>query len=203
MSVPPDGRSGGSSPDAKWGRLPGARPPLGARGPLLWWLITSVLLTVVVLAVVGGPGPLDDPDPGEQRAGFLIDSDQGRSVAGLRLPGDPVGRRPVFPAFDRSLGRDGTIGRVLDDVPPEFAAVLVVPRLPGPGVRAALAGRFRVQADPGGSVGRAVGMPQPKDGGPPIGYALIDDSARVRYATLDPTWIDHGDEIGVVAGPLE
>ncbi len=203
MAIPPDGRAGGPSSDVQWGRLPGARPPLGARGPLLWWLITSVILTVVVLAVVGGPGALDDPDPGDQRAGFLIDGDQGRAVAGLRLPGDPVGARAVFLAFDRSVPRNGTLGRVLDDVPPDFAAVLVVPRLAGPAVRAARAGRFRLQADRGGSVARAVGMPEPKDGGPPVGYALIDDSARVRYATLDPTWTDHGDEIGVVAGPLE
>ncbi len=43
-----------------------------------------------------------------------------------------------------------------------------------------------------------VGLPTPKDGGPPIGYAVIDGRARVRYATLDPRYAEHGFEIEIV-----
>ena len=53
--------------------------------------------------------------------------------------------------------------------------------------------------DPGGELGRAVGMPVPRDGGRPVGYAVIDSSRRVRYATLDPSWPANGFEVGTIS----
>lgn len=183
--------------DAEWGRRRGAEPPLPARAPLMWWGAMAVVLTVVVVAVVGGPGPLDDPNPGKQRPGFLVDADDARVVRGLLLPGDPVGRRPVFLAFDRKVPRPDALRGLLRVVPDRFAAVLAV--APGRAIVAPKQGRFIVVVDTGGRLARAVGLDRPKDGGPPIGYAVIDAGARVRYATLDPTWTEQGFEVAIVA----
>lgn len=32
-------------------------------------------------------------------------------------------------------------------------------------------------------------MPRPVDAGFPVGYAVVDRRARVRYATLDPAYL--------------
>lgn len=45
-------------------------------------------------------------------------------------------------------------------------------------------------------------MPRPRDGGPPIGYALLDRERRVRYATLAPTYAGELAELETVAGGL-
>lgn len=59
--------------DRRWGRMPGARPPLPAWLPLLVWVAGAVVLTAVAVGLVGGPGPLDDPRPERQRPGLLVD----------------------------------------------------------------------------------------------------------------------------------
>lgn len=197
-----DGRTPGQwRSDAEWGRQRGAVPPLSQRAPLLWWLTTSVLLSVVVIVVVGGPGPLDDPSQGDQRPGILLDPDEAPVVGGLEFPGDPVGRQPVFVAFDRSVPPPAELRKVLDAVPRGLAFVLAVPAAE-PAVQRELPGRVGVIADPGGMVARAVQIARPKDGAYPIGYALIDGGARARYATLDPGWTGHLDEVATVAGAV-
>ena len=62
---------------------------------------------------------------------------------------------------------------------------------------------LEVIADPEGRVARELGLPRPKDGGSPIGYALVDRDARVRYATLDPSYTKHAAEIETIAGALQ
>lgn len=158
----------------------------------------AAVLTTVVLVGVPRPGPLDDPAQGEQRTGFLIDRDEARHVPVLALPGDPVGRVPVVVVFDRALPSRRQIARFLDGVPRGFAIVVVSAddRVSSNGPT------FGVAQDPTGAIARAVGMPVPRDGGPPVGYALIDDRANVRYATLDPGYRAHGYELEIVAGAL-
>lgn len=38
-----------------------------------------------------------------------------------------------------------------------------------------------------GHIATAFRMPWPRDGGPPVGYAVVDSHGMVRYRTLDPT----------------
>lgn len=185
--------------DVEWGRVPGAAPPLPAGAPLLAWLVLAAVLTATVVGVVGGPGPLDDPDQGDQRPGLLVDVDEVRLVRGLELPGDPIGRRPVFIAFDRAVPPRAEFSGVLDEVPDRYAAVLVVP---GWVPRAPSVPGGEVIGDPERWIADAVGMSRPKDGGPPIGYAVVDSRARVRYATIDPTWTMHGFEVERVTEPI-
>ncbi len=158
----------------------------------------AVVLTSVVMAGVAVPGPLDDPAQGDQRAGFLVDRDEARSVPGLSLPGDPVGRGPVVVVFDRSLPSRRQLAGFVAAVPSGMALVVVAAdgRVAGSDLRVAVA------ADRGGALARTVGMPRPRDGGPPVGYALIDERSYVRYATLDPGYQDHAFELETVAGAL-
>jgi hypothetical protein len=182
----------GSEDDARWGRLEGAAPPLGRRAPLVWWLAATSVAAVVVIAVVGGPGRLDDAQLGDQRNGFLIDVEDARRVSGLLLPGDPIGRRPVFVGFARAAPLASALEAIRGRLPPGFAAVLVVAE-PG---RAE--GPLRSVEDPRGRIAATVGVDRPRDGGPPIGYAVVDGSALVRYATIDPSWPDQGFEIELI-----
>ncbi len=46
-------------------------------------------------------------------------------------------------------------------------------------------------------------MPTPVDGGYPIGYAVIDAQARVRYTTLDPGYLSHDFAIATMAGAVQ
>ncbi len=182
--------------DRCWGRLSGARPPLPSWAPIAWWASTSAVLSVVIGLVVGQPGPLDDTDEGDQRSGFLFDADEARRVGDLDLPGDPIGRRPVLLVFDREAPDRGDLAEFVSEAPQGMAVVLVLASQPDARRTRQPAG---VIADPGRRLARAVGMPEPKDCGFPVGYALVDRSARVRYATLDPSYTEHGFELDVVA----
>jgi hypothetical protein len=118
---------GQTDDDRGWGRVSGAEPPLSPAAPLLLWLVGAIVLAAVVLGAVRGPGPLDDPDQGDQRPGFLLDVDEARGVAGLDLPGDPVGGMPVLVVFDRSVPSPGRLRSFIRDVRDEVAVVIVVP----------------------------------------------------------------------------
>lgn len=174
------------------------RPPLAPAAPLLFWAAAAAVLAVLVLAVVPGPGALDDPHEGDQRPGFLQDPDEARSVRGLALPGAPAGRWPVVVIFDRRVPGSEELERFTRNVPKAVDVVLVA----ADGKPRSFQGRVRGITGDGGRVARAVGMPTPRDGGPPVGYAVIDAAGRVRYATLDPEYSEHGFEVDIVAGAL-
>ncbi len=185
------------SSDRTWGRLAGARPPLSPRTPLLAFALAAAVLSVVVVAVVRDPGALDDPDPGHQRPGFLID---GPRLEGVALPGRPLGRQPVLLVFDRRLPPADAFAAFLADVPDSVAAVVVVPDRGD--AQASAPPAAHVVVDPAGRLARRVGLRRPKGGGSPVGYALVDRSAQVRYATLDPTYLEHAFEVNTVAEAL-
>ncbi len=172
-------------------------PPLPPAAPLLATAAAAIALSVVVLFVVRDPGPLDNSDEGAQRSGVLIPTGDARRVADLRLPNDPIGRRPVLLIFDRKAPGDG-LARLVAQLPDDAVVVLALPDAPpaaAPIAAAAVVGRSPELA-------AAVGMPSPKEGGPPIGYAVIDEDARLRYRTLDPLYLDHADEITTMLGAV-
>lgn len=182
--------------DRSWGRMPGARPPLRPWIALAWWVATAIALSVVVALVVRGPGPLDDPDPSDQRTGLLVSAGSVTTVPSLALPGDPIRRRAVLVVFDRRVPSLRQFARVTDELPRGVAVVLVVPGATA--LAGALPRRARLLADPGGSVARAVRIHRPLDRGRPVGYAVIDRRVRVRYVTLDRRYLDHGFEIHLI-----
>ncbi len=59
-----------------------------------------------------------------------------------------------------------------------------------------------VLVDPEGRTAAAYGMRVPADGGPPVGYAVVDDRTMVRYRTLDPHPAANSREIMTVLDAL-
>ena len=178
-----------------WGRSPGARPPLAWWSPLALWVASAVTLTLLVAAVIETPAGRDDPDPAEQRAGFLI---SGPEIDSLGL-GLPLGERPVVLVFDRTVPAAERLRRFTQRVEASATTVLVVPSANPSQTEAA---GVRVVGDPRGRIADRVGLREPVDGGSPVGYAVIDAGGRVRYATLDPTYLDHPFEIEVITEGL-
>jgi len=62
-------------------------------------------------------------------------------------------------------------------------------------------GQAAVVVDKGGLAGR-FHMPTPVDGGPPVGYALVDSVGRIRYRTLDPRGAGGLDEVATMLADI-
>lgn len=174
------------------GRTPGRPPPLPSRAPLAWFLTVAAVLTFVVVALVRPPGPLDDPDPAFQRDGLLLDG----PVIPEQVLGIDFGGRPVVLLFLREPPQGDRLGEWTAAVPEPAQVRVVLPAptdvdLPAPAV-----------ADARGRLARVVRMPQPVDGGRPVGYAVVDSDRVVRYATLDPDYLANAFEITTIAGAV-
>lgn len=161
------------------------------RAPLVWFAVLALAVVTVVLALVRPPGPLDQPDPARQRDGVLRD--------GPRLPERVVALRqgrPTVLLFVRRAPAPDALARWTAALPSGVDVRLVVDRpgaedLPVPAV-----------VDPQGRLARAVGMPVPVDGGPPVGYAVVDARRVVRYTTLDPEYLKNAFEVATMAGAV-
>ncbi|MGI8535559.1 MAG: hypothetical protein ACR2K2_03495 [Mycobacteriales bacterium] len=181
--------------DDGWGRVPGLRPPLPARAPLVWFAALALALTAVVVVLVRPPGPLDQSDPAYQRDGLLLDG----PVVPPEVAGVGFGDRPVVLLFDRALPDADALAGWLAGMRQRAAVRLVVPE-PVPRARE-LAG-VPVVADPTGRLAAAVDLPTPVDGGPGIGYAVVDSDRRVRYSTLDPAYLANAFEVATIVGSV-
>ena len=172
-------------------------PPISPWTPVIWLVITGCVLAGVVFWVVPEPGPLDNPDQAEQRSGLLVPAAEAREVSGLQLPGSPIGQRTTVIVFDRSIPDPQRFRDWLAAVPTGTTTVLAVPQ-PSAGDEV-----DNVVTDPRRQIAEAVDMPTPVDGGYPIGYAVIDAEARVRYATLDPGYLSHDFAIATMAAVVQ
>lgn len=160
----------------------------GEAPPLRWWMPAAVigalmaLVIVVVVLLVRPPGPLDDPRPAFQRDGLLREG----AVLDLELDDIELGGRTVVLLFERGrpVGDDWERWRaeVTENgvelvvlTPDDAAHDLLVAALP---------------------------MPVPVDGGPPVGYAVIDPDRQVRYVTLDPQYRVNAFEVDVITGAV-
>ena len=182
--------------DAALGRVPGLLPPLRPTVPLLWLVALLTVLGVVVVALVRPPGPLDQPDLAYQRDGLLD--------AGPRLPEDVAGvrfgGRVLVLLFQRQAPGADDLARWLQQLEPDREVVLVLPAASSSTTRPL---PVPVRVDATGELARAVQLPQPNDGGPGIGYAVIDAQRTVRYSTLDPSWLSDAFEVATIATSVE
>lgn len=169
-------------------RTPGRRPPLPAWAPLAWFAVLAAALTLVVVTLVRPPGPLDQIDPAYQRDGLLLDG----PVVGEDVVGVALGGRPVVLLFEREPPDAERLAEWASAVP-DAAAVTMV--LPEPTTREH---PVPTVVDPLNAIARAVDMPQPVDGGRPVGYAVVDADRVVRYATLDPEYLDNAFEVTTI-----
>ncbi|HUP68453.1 MAG TPA: hypothetical protein VM142_01435 [Acidimicrobiales bacterium] len=160
------------------------------------WLAAAVVLGALLLVARAARTGGDDPDQARQRPGFL---DAGSlpvpapSVAGIPRPGH---RAVVFFARQDEAGE---LCRELAGHPSirgraDVAVVVVA------GVAPPACSGGTVVADSSGAIARAYGLPVPRDGGPPTGYAVVDSAGAVRYRTLDPEVIDQLSEVATIVG---
>lgn len=155
--------------------------PLTGRGLLAMWLLAAVVLGGLLVIAQLFRSPLDDPDPAYQRPGIL-------DLGTLPAPA---------PAITGNIPRHGRSAVVFFDRPGLLPGLCQA--LPGTGLAAtadlvivtpaerAGCGAVPVVVDPYVGLAEAYGMPLPSDGGPPVGYAVVDGQGRIRYRTLDPT----------------
>ena len=166
--------------DTDWGRLPGALPPLRWWIPAVVAVVGALVLAFVVVLVVRPPGPMDDPAAADQRDGLLLD--------GPRLPpvadGVEFGGRPVVVLFERNQPTGPAFEQWRTTVSDDGVDLVV-----------------RVSPQ-GEELAELIGMPTPVDGGPPVGYAVVDPARQVRYATLDPKYTLNAFEVDVITGAV-
>lgn len=156
--------------------------------PVRWWVpaiaataLLAVLIAVVVL-LVKPPGPLDDPRPAFQRDGLLRDG----PVLDGDFEGVELGDRTVILLFERLEPEGGEWQQWQADVTSDGANLVVL-----------------TPNDPAHDrLVSALHMPVPVDGGPPIGYAVVDPERRVRYVTLDPQYLINAYEVDVITGAV-
>ena len=148
-------------------------------------MIFGALLAIASLTESG----LDDPDPARQRPGFLDAGALPQPAPPLMAAAPAPGRRAVvfFVRPDDVAG----LCEALSDADLSSRADLVVV-VSGTGN----CGSASTVNDPTGRLAAAYGLRQPKAGGPPVGYAIVDSRGRTRYRTLDPSVTD---ELGEVA----
>ena len=143
-------------------------------------------------------GPIDDPDPAWQRPGFLDAGDL--PVPAPRVaPGVPAAGRPSVVFFPRAGGL-GELCRALasTSLPQGAATAVVVADRPSRTSEAAGA----VVGDRQAVFAEAYGMRRPRDGGPRVGYAVVDGAGAIRYRSLDPAVADHLLEVATIVRAL-
>ncbi|MEO8190075.1 MAG: hypothetical protein ABI682_07010 [Acidobacteriota bacterium] len=163
-------------------------------------LFRSLALWLGLAIVLGGAQwfashdrrPLDDPDLAFQRPGFLD------------AHGPPFPAPPVAPGLPK-LGERFILFFVREEQATALHDALMNRTHPFDTVSMAIAfvgpkpGHQDVVApfldDAGGEIAASYRMRRPRDGGPPVGYAIVDSTGFVRYRTLDPTVWKRLDEV--------
>jgi hypothetical protein len=156
------------------------------------WVGATVLLGALLLIAQSAEGPLDDPDQAHQRPGFL---DEGElSVAAPDLPGEAlVDGRSAVVFFERPGRLERLCDALADDDLDRRAQLMVIVS----GEDDECHGTQLVR-DPDGELASEFGLREPSDGGPPVGYAVVDSDGRVRYRTLDPQAADNLEEVTTI-----
>jgi len=143
------------------------------------WLAAVVAMGAVLVVSRATQTPSDDVDPARQRPGIL---DLGPlPVAAPSLSeGVPAPGEPTVVFFAGSQAAE--LCAELPDADLGDVAVVVVAAdagACGPGVV--------VPETSGRKAAEAFGLPSRRDGGVPVGYAIVDSAGQIRYRTLDPS----------------
>lgn len=156
------------------------------------WLATVGVLGLLLFLANCARSPLDDPDAARQRPG-LLDA-VGRPTPAPRVDGLPVPGHRAVVFFVRPILEGPLCDALAHDASLRGHADLAVASSGGSFTCADLI----AVDDSAGTLAREFGMRRPRDGGPPVGYAVVDSSGRVRYRTLDPSVVDGIDEVETI-----
>lgn len=146
------------------------------------WILVVGTLGVLLLVAGRSASSLDDPDPAQQRPGFL-DAVGKPTLAPRVTPALPSADRRAVVVFVRpqlatalckSLSGDRSLRNRADVV-----IVSSAPTSPCADIQTVI--------DADGRLATGFGMRRPRDRGPPVGYAVVDRAGRIRYRTLDPS----------------
>ncbi|MGH4003756.1 MAG: hypothetical protein ACRDSO_06565 [Pseudonocardiaceae bacterium] len=176
-------------------RDPRATPPR-RRALLTVWLLAAVGLGVLLLVAALAEGPFDDPDQAYQRPG-LLDLHPLPVAAAPVTATVPQSGRPAVVFFTRPE-RFGPLCAALPGARVDADTVIVVA---GSGA-APECGPVSVVTDPSGRLATVYRMRTPADGGPPVGYAVVDEAGRIRYSTLDPAVVEELAEVRTIVEAL-
>lgn len=155
------------------------------------WIAAAVRFSALLAVARASESGLDDPDPAQQRPGFLDAGALPQPAPRLTAALPRSGRRAVA-FFVRPDSVEDLCKSLSDDRKLKGADIAVVAS--GPGECAAVT----TVADPAGRLARDFGLRRPRSGGAPVGYAVIDRNGQIRYRTLDPTVADHLDEVRTI-----
>lgn len=145
------------------------------------WLVVAVGMGAFLALARAAAGPLDDPDPARQRPGFVDGHDLPAPAPVVTDEVPRSGRRAVV-FFVRPAELQALCEALTGFEPPAETDVAVV--LVGEGGRCPQG--IPIVPDEEGELVAGYGLPVPRDGGPPVGYAVVDGVGQVRYRTLDP-----------------
>ncbi len=156
------------------------------------WVGVALVTGALLFVAQASEGPLDDRDPAEQRPGYLDAGQLPQRAPPLPRELGRFRRRTVV-FFERPDGLADLCESLRDDDLEQDAAIAVL--VSG---RAAPCRGVPTAVDRAVAYAAAIGMRRPRDGGPPVGYAVVDAHGQVRYRTLDPGVADRLDEVTTI-----
>jgi hypothetical protein len=153
---------------------------------LITWIVAAIFFGTLLSIAEISRNPLDDPDFAYQRTGFLIAP---HTVQAPKIYTDlPRSGHKMVVFFTRSM-KDMQLFHDLatqSDLSLMADLVLITSDGSKPTVTEGLK---YVEGDPKGKFAELFGMDKPIDGGPPVGYVVIDSEGYTRYRTLDPRFM--------------
>lgn len=166
----------------------------GRRECMIAWLLVGAVFGALTVASRVAVSPLDDPDPARQRPGYLDDSGSPYIAVPLAPNLPPRASRAVL-LFTRPALEPALMVAIQAD-PGLTAAARVVVVVCGDRPLVASSSYIAVLEEGAACpAARLYRMRSPRDGGAPVGYAIVSSSGLVRYTTLDPGDADHLSEV--------
>lgn len=162
------------------------------------WLTVAMFMGALLGFAEYRCNPLNDPDQAWQRTGVLLPAQTYPSPT-VGIEPRP-GHRAIF-FFARSLADRHLFHDLADQSDLASAADLIVVTSDGsrPVIESGIR-HFAMDAD--GSLAKAFGLHRPIDGGPPLGYVLVDSHGYIRFRTLDPGFGQRAWEIKLLPGGI-
>jgi hypothetical protein len=162
------------------------------------WLTVAIFMGVLLGLAESSRNALDDSDQARQRTGILLPA-QTYQFPTVGVEPRPGHRMIIF--FARNLTDRYLLSDLADqsDLVRTADLIVVTPDGSKPVIENGIQ-RFATDTD--GSLARLVGLHRPIDGGPPVGYVLIDSQGFIRFRTLDPGFGQRAWEIKLLLGGL-